>query len=45
MEKWQNFNLDNSSMWPKDCKIALQEPNIDDRGKIQSLVNFPVKNI
>jgi oxalate decarboxylase/phosphoglucose isomerase-like protein (cupin superfamily) len=45
MKKWENFDLDDASMWPKDCKIALQEPNVDDRGSIQSLVNFPVKNI
>ncbi|NQV78070.1 MAG: hypothetical protein HQ490_06910 [Lutibacter sp.] len=45
MKKLENFNLDDPSMWPEDCKVALQEPNVDDRGAIQSLVNFPVKNI
>ena len=41
----KNFNSDEASLWPKDCKINLQKPNVDDRGSIQSLVNVPVKNI
>ncbi|MCK9403244.1 MAG: hypothetical protein M0Q26_07580 [Chitinophagaceae bacterium] len=45
MEQWQNVDLDDSSMWPKECKIELQQDHSDDRGSIQSLVNFPVKNI
>lgn len=45
MKKWENIDLDDSTMWPTECKIKLQEPHIDDRGSIQSLVNFPVKNI
>jgi len=45
MKKWQDIVLDNKSMWPTDCKVILPEPHMDERGYIQSLVNFPMKNI
>jgi len=45
MEKWKNFKLDDITMWPKTGLVELEEPHIDDRGYIQSLVNFPMKNI
>ncbi len=45
MEQWQNINLDDSSMWPEEGKVELQPAHSDARGAIQSLVNFPVKNI
>jgi quercetin dioxygenase-like cupin family protein len=45
MEKWKNFKLDNESMWPKTGLVDLDEAHIDDRGMIQSIVNFPMKNI
>lgn len=45
MEKWKNILLDDSSMWPLGGKIGLTPAHADNRGSIQSLVNFPVKNI
>lgn len=45
MEKWRNIVLDDSSMWPKEGKVALPPAHSDARGFIQSLVNFPMKNL
>ena len=45
MEKWKNFKLDDESMWPKTGLVKLDVAHSDDRGSIQSLVNFPMKNI
>ena len=45
MESWKNIKLDDRSMWPKTGLVDLDEAHRDDRGKIQSLVNFPMKNI
>jgi oxalate decarboxylase/phosphoglucose isomerase-like protein (cupin superfamily) len=45
MEKWKNFKLDNEGMWPKTGLVDLDAAHSDDRGSIQSLVNFPMKNI
>ena len=45
MEKWKNIKLDDESMWPKEGLVQLEPPHSDDRGKIQSLVNFPMKNL
>ena len=45
MEKWKNIKLDDESMWPKEGLVKLESPHSDDRGKIQSLVNFPMKNL
>lgn len=45
MEKWRNIMLDDSSMWPTEGKVALPPAHSDDRGLIQSLVNFPMKNL
>lgn len=45
MEKWKNIKLDDPKMWPKPGLIELPSPHTDDRGFIQSLVNFPMKNI
>jgi oxalate decarboxylase/phosphoglucose isomerase-like protein (cupin superfamily) len=45
MEKWKNIKLDDKSMWPKTGLVELDEAHIDDRGSIQSLVNFPMKNL
>ncbi|MBI5247357.1 MAG: hypothetical protein HY923_09255 [Elusimicrobia bacterium] len=45
MERWKSVKLDDSSMWPAEGRVQLPEPNVDDRGAIQSLVNFPMKNI
>ena len=45
MHKWKNINLDDETMWPKEGLVKLDAPHTDDRGYIQSLVNFPMKNI
>jgi uncharacterized RmlC-like cupin family protein len=45
VEEWEHVVLDNESMWPPTGKVALPQPNVDDRGAIQSLVNFPMKNV
>jgi oxalate decarboxylase/phosphoglucose isomerase-like protein (cupin superfamily) len=45
MNKWQDIKLDNESMWPKEGLVDLDAPHLDDRGSIQSLVNFPMKNL
>ena len=45
MEKWKNIKIDDKTMWPKTGIVELDSPHIDDRGSIQSLVNFPMKNI
>lgn len=45
MEKWKKIMLDDSSMWPKQGKVELTPAHKDNRGYIQTLVNFPMKNI
>lgn len=45
MERWRNVVLDDISMWPTESKVALPPAHVDDRGYIQSLVNFPMKNL
>jgi dTDP-4-dehydrorhamnose 3,5-epimerase-like enzyme len=45
MEKWRNVMLDDETMWPKQPMVALDPPHADERGAIQSLVNFPMKNL
>ena len=45
MHKWKNINLDDETMWPKEGLVKLDAPHTDDRGYIQNLVNFPMKNI
>ena len=45
MQKWQDIKLDDESMWPKEGIVKLEEPHVDERGYIQSLVNFPMKNL
>ena len=45
MEKWKNVMLDEETMWPKESRVELPAPHVDDRGFIQSLVNFPMKNL
>lgn len=37
--------LDDESMWPKEGRVELPPPHVDARGAIQSLVNFPMKNL
>lgn len=45
MNDWKKIFLDTENMWPKETHIVLEEPHKDDRGSIQSLVNFPIKNV
>ncbi len=45
MYKFKNIDLDDETMWPKFPKIDLEGPFVDDRGYIQSLLNFPMKNL
>lgn len=45
MEKWKDVKLDDSSMWPKQGKLDLEPAHVDERGAIQSIVNFPMKNL
>jgi oxalate decarboxylase/phosphoglucose isomerase-like protein (cupin superfamily) len=45
MNKWKNIKLDDETMWPKEGLVELDTPHKDDRGFIQNLVNFPMKNI
>ena len=45
MANWKKVKIDDDSMWPKGGLIELDRPHTDDRGAIQSLVNFPMKNI
>ena len=45
MKNWKNFKLDDEGMWPKAGLVNLDAAHSDDRGSIQSLVNFPMKNI
>ena len=45
MERWRNVVLDDETMWPKESRVTLPPPHVDKRGFIQSLVNFPMKNL
>jgi dTDP-4-dehydrorhamnose 3,5-epimerase-like enzyme len=45
MEDWKNIKIDDPELWPKQSVVELEPPHADGRGFIQSLVNFPVKNI
>ena len=45
MKKWKDIKIDDETMWPKTGLVHLDKPHIDGRGYIQSLVNFPMKNL
>jgi dTDP-4-dehydrorhamnose 3,5-epimerase-like enzyme len=45
MEDWKNVKIDDESMWPITGLVELESPHVDERGAIQSLVNFPMKNL
>lgn len=45
MFKFKNIHLDDETMWPDSTKIALEEAFVDERGYIQPLLNFPMKNL
>ena len=44
MKNWKDVMLDEESMWPKQGRVELEDAHVDDRGSIQSIVNFPMKN-
>jgi len=44
MSDWRTTVIDDPSLWPKDHLVPLEPAHTDERGGIQSLVNFPVKN-
>ena len=45
MRSWKNVVIDDESMWPKTTRVDLPAPHVDNRGAIQTLVNFPMKNL
>jgi quercetin dioxygenase-like cupin family protein len=45
MKEWRHVHLDDASMWPTGQRVELDPPHADDRGAIQSIVNFPMKNM
>ena len=44
MLNWRTAVIDDPSLWPKDHLVPLEPAHTDERGAIQNLVNFPVKN-
>jgi len=44
MIDWKTVVIDDPDLWPKEHIVELEPAHSDDRGEIQSLVNFPVKN-
>lgn len=45
MTSWRDVVLDDPELWPQQTKVALPPAHADERGAIQSLVNFPMKNL
>jgi len=45
MKNWKNVVLDDKSMWPRHGLVQLPAAHIDERGAIQPLVDFPMKNV
>ena len=45
VKDWTSVHLDDETMWPTEQIVELPPPHADDRGAIQSLVNFPMKNL
>ena len=45
MYKFNNIHLDDETMWPDNLRIKLEKAFADQRGYIQPLVNFPMKNL
>ena len=45
MINWKTKFLDDKTMWPTEGIVKMDPPHVDDRGSIQTLVNFPMKNI
>lgn len=45
MKNWKQVVIDEESMWPGQGRVELEPAHVDERGAIQSLVNFPMKNL
>lgn len=45
MKDWKRVLLDDESMWPEEPRVKLPTAHVDDRGAIQPLVDFPMKNV
>jgi dTDP-4-dehydrorhamnose 3,5-epimerase-like enzyme len=45
MKRWKDVVLDDESMWPRSGRVELPKAHIDERGAIQPLVDFPMKNV
>ena len=45
MQNWKHITIDDPGLWPREHLLKLDEAHADARGAIQSLVNFPVKNV
>jgi len=45
MQDWKHITIDDPDLWPKKSQVDLDAPHADERGYIQCLVNFPVKNV
>ena len=46
MQNWKNVKLDDEThVADARTVVALAPPHADERGAIQSLVNFPMKNM
>jgi quercetin dioxygenase-like cupin family protein len=44
-KSWKQIVLDDESMWPRSGRVELPAPHVDQRGAIQPLVDFPMKNV
>jgi dTDP-4-dehydrorhamnose 3,5-epimerase-like enzyme len=45
MNRWKDVVLDDETMWPRSGRVELPEAHVDERGAIQPLVDFPMKNV
>jgi dTDP-4-dehydrorhamnose 3,5-epimerase-like enzyme len=45
VKSWKTIVLDDEAMWPSHGRIALPPAHVDERGAIQPLVDFPMKNV
>jgi oxalate decarboxylase/phosphoglucose isomerase-like protein (cupin superfamily) len=45
MKDWKEILLDDASMWPQQERVELPPAHVADRGAIQPLVDFPMKNV
>lgn len=45
MKNWKDIAFDDETMWPQTRRVDLPAPHVDERGVIQPLVDFPMKNV